>query len=302
MTVRKILRAWFGARRSSPAQYRPTFDALEARETPASVDLTGGVLTVVGTSSADSILVRPSGSNIQVLSGGAVIRQVAAGSVGKIVVDGGMGDDRIVVANAIKKPAWLYGGKGNDFIRGGGGKDCIFGGDGSDNLNGRGGNDKIWGGAGSDSLADTKGTNKLIQGSPNRTSTLSTLERAVLDLVNLERTTRGLDPLAAVGKLNFAAEFHSGQQAKRGIMAHELSGVLAPTPGSRLDYAGYDAWRTYGENVAFGYSTALAVMNAWMNSEGHRANILNPNFTQIGIGVVADDSGTLYWTQVFGDV
>jgi uncharacterized protein YkwD len=296
------IRARFFRQSRSALSYRPAFDALEARETPASVNLTGGVLTVLGTPGADNILVRPAGSNIQVLDGGTVIRQVAAGSVGKIVVDGEMGNDRLSVAGGIKKPAWLYGGKGNDFMRGGGGKDNIFGGDQNDNLNGRGGNDNIWGGAGSDALADTKGTNKLIQGSPNRTSGLSALENAVLQLVNLERTSRGLSALTAVGKLNFAAEFHSGQQAKRGVMAHELFGVVAPTPGSRLDYAGYDAWTTYGENVAFGYATAAAVMNAWMNSPGHRDNILNPNFTQIGIGIAVDGSGTLYWTQVFGDV
>jgi uncharacterized protein YkwD len=292
----------FSPGRRPAHSYRPTFDALESRETPASANLTGGVLTVLGAGGADNIVVRPSGSKIQVLDGGAVIRQVNAGAVAKIVVDAGSGNDSISVAGGLKKPAWLYGGKGNDFIRGGGGKDCIFGGDQNDNLNGRGGNDKIWGGAGSDAIADTKGTNSLVQASPNRTSTLSTLESAVLDLVNDARRANGLSPLTAVGTLNFAAEFHSSQQARRGVMAHELFGVTATTVGSRLDYSGYDAWTTYGENVAYGYATAAAVMNAWMTSPGHRANILNPNFTQIGIGVAVAGNGTLYWTQVFGDI
>jgi len=82
-------------------------------------------------------------------------------------------------------------------------------------------------------------------------------------------------------------------------MQHILYGVNAPTPATRLDYAGYDNWMTYGENIAFGYSTAAAVMQAWMNSPGHRANILNPNFKEIGVGVVANAQGYLYWTQEF---
>lgn len=282
--------------------YRPTLDTLEARDTPAVFDVTGPTLTVLGTTDDDAITIRLSGTNLQVLDNGAVAHEVEAAKIKKIVIDTDAGNDRIVVQNSIKVPTFLYGGKGADFIRGGGGKDNIFGGDQSDNLNGRGGNDKIWGGAGSDAIADTKGTNTLVQDSPNRTSTLSTLEGAVLALVNEARRTNGLSPLTAVGKLNFAAEFHSSQQARRRDMQHELFGVLAPTPGTRLDYAGYDAWTTYGENVAYGYATAAAVMNAWMTSPGHRANILNPNFTQIGIGVAADGSGTLYWTQVFGDV
>lgn len=281
--------------------YRPAFDTLEARETPASVNLTGGVLTVQGTGGADHIVVRPAGSKIQVLDGGAVIRQVNAGSVAKIVVEGNMGNDSISVAGGIKKPAWLYGGKGNDFIRGGGGKDNIYGSDGADNLSGRGGNDRIFGGAANDVIADTKGINVLIQGSPVRAYNMDALENQVLALINAERLSRGLSALAADGQLSFAAKFHSGQQAKRGLAAHALGGVTAPTPSSRLDYAGYDAWNLYGENVAVGFTSASEVVTAWMNSPPHQANILSANFTEIGIGVAADKFGNLYWTQVFTD-
>ena len=56
------------------------------------------------------------------------------------------------------------------------------------------------------------------------------------------------------------------------------------------------SYRAAGENIAIGYATPEAVVNAWMNSPGHRANILNPSYTQLGVGYVADGS---YWTQEF---
>ena len=56
--------------------------------------------------------------------------------------------------------------------------------------------------------------------------------------------------------------------------------------------------RTAGENIAYGYSSAESVMNGWMNSAGHKANILKSSYTQIGVGVV-ENRGTLYWVQLF---
>lgn len=55
-----------------------------------------------------------------------------------------------------------------------------------------------------------------------------------------------------------------------------------------------------GENIAYGQSTAAAVMEAWMNSPGHKANILNESFSRLGVGL-ADNNGTLYWVQLFCD-
>ncbi|RMI30185.1 CAP domain-containing protein [Nocardia stercoris] len=69
-------------------------------------------------------------------------------------------------------------------------------------------------------------------------------------------------------------------------------------PGDRIAAAGY-TWQAYGENIAQGQADANAVVTAWMNSPGHRANILNCGFTQIGIGI-ADGSGGPWWTQDFG--
>ena len=54
-----------------------------------------------------------------------------------------------------------------------------------------------------------------------------------------------------------------------------------------------------GENIAMGYISAQSVVNGWMNSSGHRANILNPSFKTIGVGAYTDSQGTIYWTQMF---
>jgi uncharacterized protein YkwD len=84
--------------------------------------------------------------------------------------------------------------------------------------------------------------------------------------------------------------------ARSGVMSH--TGPDGSTMSSRVDAAGY-LWSTLGENIARGQSDAAAVMDAWMNSPGHRANILNCSFKEIGIGVHFGDGGP-WWTQDFG--
>ena len=59
------------------------------------------------------------------------------------------------------------------------------------------------------------------------------------------------------------------------------------------------SYRSAGENIAMGQRTPQEVMNSWMNSSGHRANILNPSFTTLGVGIAKDANGTIYWTQMF---
>ena len=69
-------------------------------------------------------------------------------------------------------------------------------------------------------------------------------------------------------------------------------------PWDRVSAAGISGWQSVGENIAYGYPTPEAVEDTWMNSPGHRANILNSGYTHIGVGAY-NDNGTLYWTQVF---
>ena len=126
----------------------------------------------------------------------------------------------------------------------------------------------------------------------------------VLKLANEERSERGLNPLKLDNQLTNIAEDHSQSMAKNDFFGHK-----DPTDNSssldRINEGGYE-WSRWGENVAAGYSTPEDVMEGWMKSPGHRKNILNPNFTEMGIGYefLANDKGSVnynhYWTQVFG--
>lgn len=76
------------------------------------------------------------------------------------------------------------------------------------------------------------------------------------------------------------------------------TGLNGSSPGERISATGY-VWRTYGENIAYGYASAESVMQGWINSDGHLANILNGNFTQLGVGYRKDSNGRPYYVQVF---
>lgn len=113
------------------------------------------------------------------------------------------------------------------------------------------------------------------------------------DLVTAARSQAGLAPLHLNGMLNLAAEGHSTDQAKRQKMTH--TGSNGSDAGARISRQGF-RWSTWGENVAAGQPDCNSVIGAWMNSSGHRANILNPSMTEIGIGAVTATNGTIYWT------
>ncbi|MFE2178364.1 CAP domain-containing protein [Kitasatospora sp. NPDC059462] len=117
----------------------------------------------------------------------------------------------------------------------------------------------------------------------------------VVDLVNAERARAGCGPLTADARLATAAQVHSDDMADRNFFDHASpEGTHAD---QRIEGAGY-RWSTWGENIARGQKDPAAVMESWMNSPGHRANILNCSFRQIGVGV-RTGSGGPWWTQVF---
>ncbi|MEU9008569.1 CAP domain-containing protein [Streptomyces sp. NPDC048479] len=116
----------------------------------------------------------------------------------------------------------------------------------------------------------------------------------VLQLVNSERGKVGCSALTMNAKLTKAAQDHSKDMASHKNMSH--TGSDGSSPGDRITSAGYN-WSTYGENVAYGYATPESVMAGWMASPGHKANILNCAFKEIGIGLAQPNS---YWTQDFG--
>jgi uncharacterized YkwD family protein/spore coat assembly protein SafA len=122
---------------------------------------------------------------------------------------------------------------------------------------------------------------------------VTAFEREVIRLVNAERTQRGLQPLRENWELSRVARFKSRDMVDHRYFAHN-----SPTYGTpfRMIRDFGLSFRTAGENIAYGQRTPQAVVNGWMNSSGHRANILNAAYTQIGVGYVADGH---YWTQMF---
>ncbi|WP_086723489.1 CAP domain-containing protein [Streptomyces carpinensis] len=129
---------------------------------------------------------------------------------------------------------------------------------------------------------------------PKATATASGATARVVQLVNAERAKVGCSPLTVNAELTKAAQAHSQDMAGHQNMSH--TGSDGSSPGDRITGAGY-SWSSYGENVAYGYSTPEQVMAAWMSSPGHKANILNCGYKEIGVGLAQPGS---YWTQDFG--
>jgi uncharacterized protein YkwD len=123
---------------------------------------------------------------------------------------------------------------------------------------------------------------------PDPTTAPSYGER-VLTRTNAERTSRGLRALSFSACADGFADGWAAQLAKVGSLSHQpLSPILDRCRA-----------RSVGENVAYGNVTAEALVEMWMNSSGHRANILNPDFTHLGVGDVTTATGRVYGVQVF---
>lgn len=130
-------------------------------------------------------------------------------------------------------------------------------------------------------------------------SVMSAMEQQIVTLTNQDRAANGLAPLSVDTKLVQMAEIHSRDMVQFGDMAHTLPEAALPALSDRANYVGYNAsW--LGENIAYGYPDASSVMQAWMGSPPHEANILNPNYTEIGVAIAYDSAGEPYFTQVFG--
>jgi len=121
-------------------------------------------------------------------------------------------------------------------------------------------------------------------------------QKSVIALVNKERAAVGLSALKENTELDNVATLKSEDMAKLGYFSH-----TSPTYGSPFEMLKQFgiSYTAAGENIAYGQSTPAEVMTGWMNSEGHRANILNSNFTQIGVGIAKKANGQYVWTQTF---
>lgn len=128
---------------------------------------------------------------------------------------------------------------------------------------------------------------------PQMDSSVLAFEREVIRLVNQQRSQNGLQPLQENWELSRVARYKSQDMVDNRYFSH-----TSPTYGSPFQMMKSFglSFRTAGENIAYGQRTPQAVVTAWMNSSGHRANILNPSYTQIGVGYVAKGH---YWTQMF---
>ncbi len=154
------------------------------------------------------------------------------------------------------------------------------------------------------------GTSEIIQANPQVTNPdliypgqvlyipqldqkVSDYEAEVIRLVNEIRKQNGLQPLTANWELSRVARYKSQDMVDKRYFSH--TSPTYGTPFQMIKAFGL-SYRTAGENIAYGYATPKAVVDGWMNSSGHRANILNASYKQIGVGYVAQGN---YWTQMF---
>lgn len=128
---------------------------------------------------------------------------------------------------------------------------------------------------------------------PEVSQTVANYEKEVVRLVNAERAKYSLPPLTENWELSRVARYKSQDMKDKSYFSH-----TSPTYGSPFNMMKSFglSYRTAGENIAKGQRTPQEVVKAWMNSSGHRANILNSSYTKIGVGYVADGH---YWTQMF---
>jgi len=220
---------------------------------------------------------------------------IIAGLAGKDVIRGLGGDDVIC------------GGGGNDLIVGGAGNDQLFGGPGADTLRGKAGDDALRGGMGNDLLDGGADMDDCLDETGVRAIT-SCEERSgavMLGLINNARAEArncgdtffpAAPPLKWDDRVAAAALGHSTDMAGTGFFGHE--GSDGSDPGDRLMNEGYDMM-LWGENIAVGYDRETDVMDAWLNSPGHCANIMDPSYEDVGVGLYQGmfrGNTATYWT------
>jgi len=123
--------------------------------------------------------------------------------------------------------------------------------------------------------------------------TYTPIENEIINLINEYRTSKGLTKLNTFNIVSNEAITHTNYMVETGEVSHANFGVRYQ---HLVTYA--DA-KSAAENVAYGYSTAQAVVNAWINSEGHRHNIENASFTDFGISTKSNAEGKFYFTNIF---
>ncbi|HOQ07621.1 MAG TPA: SafA/ExsA family spore coat assembly protein [Clostridiales bacterium] len=126
--------------------------------------------------------------------------------------------------------------------------------------------------------------------------TTTTQENEVVRLVNAERAKAGLPALKINWELSRVARYKSADMANKGYFSH--NSPTYGTPFQMMENFGL-RFSAAGENIAYGQRTPAEVMRDWMNSPGHRNNILSRSYTEIGVGLAKNKNGVCYWTQMF---
>jgi uncharacterized protein YkwD len=121
----------------------------------------------------------------------------------------------------------------------------------------------------------------------------------LVELTNIERRRMDLPVLRANARLMDAAQIHAEQMVRFGKLGHVLPNGPYPRPQDRLAEVSYK-WQAFAENVAYGHRSPSDTISGWMQSAGHRSNILNVSYTEIGTGYEKDANGRAYYVQVFG--
>ncbi|MDD2203334.1 MAG: LysM peptidoglycan-binding domain-containing protein [Bacilli bacterium] len=131
---------------------------------------------------------------------------------------------------------------------------------------------------------------------PSTPNDIRVLETEVIRLVNAERAKAGRSALTENNEVSRVARIKSNDFIENNYFSH--NSPTYGTPFEMIESFGI-TFTAAAENIARGQRTAAEAMNSWMNSSGHRTNILSSTYNQIGVGVARDNDGTLYWTQIF---
>jgi uncharacterized protein YkwD len=150
--------------------------------------------------------------------------------------------------------------------------------------------------ASADNIEDLFRPRRVETGAVN----VKSVERAAFDLVNRKRVEGGLQPLAWSDELEAVARLHSGNMAQFQFFSHR--GLDNKMVSDRADDAHVGVWRSIGENIAFnrGFQDPITnAVNLWLDSPGHRRNMLSCDWKESAIGVAVAEDGSYYFTQVF---
>lgn len=134
---------------------------------------------------------------------------------------------------------------------------------------------------------------------PVQSLSLESMAHEVVYLVNLQRAQHRLPPLRVNRRLVVDAKLQAAQIASTGVLEHVILSGPYPTLQTRAEAAGYN-WNVLGENLALGFTDASSAVAAWMQSPGHRANILADSYSETGVVLKIDARGRVIFVQTFG--